>query len=69
MEIVRAADGRRATADHGGVSHCGVAGHVPLQRALCGFRVAVERQLAEYRRSDDRSGACEQSSASKFSHD
>ena len=69
MEVVRAADGGRVAADHGRVAHGGVAVDVALQRALRGFRVAVERELAEHRRGHDRGGAREQPSARKFSHD
>ena len=69
VEVVRPADGGRVAADHGRVAHRRVAAHVTLQRALRGFRIAVESQLAEHRRGHDRSSAGEQPSACKFSHD
>jgi hypothetical protein len=42
--------------------------HVPLQRPLRRFRVAVERQLPEHRCRHDRGGTCQKASARKFSH-
>ena len=68
VEVVGTADGRRVAADHGRVPQVGVAVHMALQRALGGFCVAVERQLAEHRGGDERGGACEQSPPGKFSH-
>ena len=68
VEVVGAADRRSLAADHGRVAHLGVAVHVPLQRPLCRFRVALERELSEHRGRHERCGAAEQASPSKFSH-
>ena len=57
VEVGGAADRRRLTADHRRVAHRRVAVHVPLERPLRRFRVAVERQLSEHGSRHERRGA------------
>ena len=68
VEVGGAADRGRLSADHRRVPHRRVAVHVPLERPLRRFRVAVERQLAEHGHRDERRRAREETAASKFSH-
>ena len=69
VEVVRAADRGRATADHRRVPHRRRAVHVAVQRALRRLRVAVERHLGEHRSGDDWSGTGEEAPTRKFRHD
>jgi hypothetical protein len=68
VEVVRAADGGRVLADHRSVSRGGVVVDVVLQHPVGGIGVAVERELAEDGRRDDRRCAGQQSPPRKFRH-